>query len=206
MREQYQYWALGHIHKRETLCPDPLIVFPGNLQGRHIRETGPKGCVVVTVDQRENASVVFHPLDVFRWERCIVDAGGAAAPRMSWAGPACNLRCSKLTAIFRWRCGSSCAAPRRPSAACRRAAPLAERDSIAALQIGDGRIWIERVERRTLPPVDLDELLGDEGPLAELSTYLAELKADDAGVDALAAELSRSRKSCRSNWPDRRGR
>ena len=41
--KEYQYWAIGHIHKREILHRDPLIVFPGNLQGRHIRETGPQG-------------------------------------------------------------------------------------------------------------------------------------------------------------------
>src|SRR4051812_42467788 len=45
----YHYWALGHIHKREVLHEDPWIVFPGNLQGRKITETGPKGATVVTV-------------------------------------------------------------------------------------------------------------------------------------------------------------
>lgn len=44
----YQYWALGHVHQREVLHQDPWVVFPGNLQGRHIRETGPKGCALVT--------------------------------------------------------------------------------------------------------------------------------------------------------------
>ena len=46
----YQYWALGHVHKREEVSQDPWIVFPGNIQGRHIRESGPKGCTLVTVD------------------------------------------------------------------------------------------------------------------------------------------------------------
>jgi DNA repair exonuclease SbcCD nuclease subunit len=45
----YDYWALGHIHKREILHGDPWVVFCGNLQGRHIRETGAKGCSLVTV-------------------------------------------------------------------------------------------------------------------------------------------------------------
>ncbi len=39
----YDYWALGHVHAREVLSEDPWIVFPGNMQGRHVRETGPKG-------------------------------------------------------------------------------------------------------------------------------------------------------------------
>ena len=39
----YDYWALGHVHTRECLSEDPPIHFPGNVQGRHIREAGPKG-------------------------------------------------------------------------------------------------------------------------------------------------------------------
>ena len=46
----YQYWALGHIHKQEFVSEDPLVVFPGCIQGRHIRETGSKGCVLVSVE------------------------------------------------------------------------------------------------------------------------------------------------------------
>ena len=46
----YDYWALGHVHKYEILNEDPPVVFAGNLQGRHVRESGPKGAVLVTVD------------------------------------------------------------------------------------------------------------------------------------------------------------
>jgi len=45
----YQYWALGHVHDFEVVSKSPYIVFPGNLQGRSIRECGPKGAVIVTV-------------------------------------------------------------------------------------------------------------------------------------------------------------
>ena len=47
----YQYWALGHVHAREEVSREPWIIFPEHMQGRHIRETGPKGCTVVTVDE-----------------------------------------------------------------------------------------------------------------------------------------------------------
>ncbi|RWX75769.1 DNA repair exonuclease [Neorhizobium lilium] len=46
----YDYWALGHVHDFEIVAEDPLIVFPGNLQGRSIREQGAKGAVLVTVE------------------------------------------------------------------------------------------------------------------------------------------------------------
>jgi len=71
----YDYWALGHIHKREVLCERPWIVFPGNLQGRHIRETGEKGCTLVTVDGT-SVQVEHRSVDVLRWLNCEVDLSG----------------------------------------------------------------------------------------------------------------------------------
>lgn len=55
--KRYDYWALGHIHARRVLAERPWIVFPGNLQGRHSRETGPKGCTLVTIEDREVVAV-----------------------------------------------------------------------------------------------------------------------------------------------------
>lgn len=70
----YQYWALGHVHRYEIVSEDPWIVFPGNVQGRHIRETGEKGCVIVTVDDDLHiSSVDFRPCDVLRWQVCRID-------------------------------------------------------------------------------------------------------------------------------------
>jgi DNA repair exonuclease SbcCD nuclease subunit len=63
----YQYWALGHVHQREEVSQDPWIVFPGNIQGRHIRETGSKGCTLVTADEGSVIETEAHHLDVFRW-------------------------------------------------------------------------------------------------------------------------------------------
>ncbi len=74
LTKRYDYWALGHIHKREVLHTDPCIVFPGNIQGRHIGETGAKGCMLVTVHDNHRVEVEFRCLDVLRWERCSVDA------------------------------------------------------------------------------------------------------------------------------------
>jgi DNA repair protein SbcD/Mre11 len=62
----YDYWALGHAHAREVLSRDPWIVFPGNLQGRHAREIGPKGATVVTVRDGRMADVEARALDVVR--------------------------------------------------------------------------------------------------------------------------------------------
>lgn len=85
----YDYWALGHVHRAqaldrnrrwvalrpdvtrtqpvETLHEQPLIVFPGNLQGRHVRETGPKGACLVTVEDGEVADLTHISCEVARW-------------------------------------------------------------------------------------------------------------------------------------------
>ncbi|MDG2014920.1 MAG: DNA repair exonuclease, partial [Pirellulaceae bacterium] len=69
----YDYWALGHIHLREVLSEKPFIAFSGNIQGRHVRETGAKGCLLVTVNNDRSLKPEFRALDVMRWERPNVD-------------------------------------------------------------------------------------------------------------------------------------
>ncbi|MCY1011257.1 DNA repair exonuclease [Nannocystis pusilla] len=50
VRRGYDYWALGHVHKRSILHADPWVVYPGNLQGRHAHESGARGCTVLDID------------------------------------------------------------------------------------------------------------------------------------------------------------
>jgi DNA repair exonuclease SbcCD nuclease subunit len=69
----YDYWALGHIHAAEFVHRDPWIVYPGNLQGRHTRETGPKGAMRVTVDDGRIVNVEPVPLDGARWAHETLD-------------------------------------------------------------------------------------------------------------------------------------
>ena len=75
--KSYAYWALGHIHQPAVISQEPWIVFAGNCQGRHARETGPRGCRLVTVnDTLEVADVEWRTLDVVRWQEVQVDVGG----------------------------------------------------------------------------------------------------------------------------------
>ena len=74
----YDYWALGHVHAREIVHEEPWIVFPGNLQGRHARETGAKGATVVRVDDGVASTPEHHVLDVVRWCDRAVDVSDAA--------------------------------------------------------------------------------------------------------------------------------
>lgn len=69
----YDYWALGHIHAHEIVHDDPWIVFPGNLQGRSVRETGAKGAVRVTVEDGKIVEVAPLVLDGARWAHLVID-------------------------------------------------------------------------------------------------------------------------------------
>lgn len=72
----YDYWALGHIHKREVISEAPWIVFPGNLQGRHARETGPKGATLVRVENGGIVGLEELHCDVARWAHLKIDLTG----------------------------------------------------------------------------------------------------------------------------------
>jgi exonuclease SbcD len=70
----YDYWALGHVHSRAELREqNPVVVYPGNPQGRHINESGPRGVYVVEVNEQARTAIEFRALDTIRWERIDVD-------------------------------------------------------------------------------------------------------------------------------------
>lgn len=82
-RRHYHFWGLGHIHKHswEEGPGDPPILFPGNLQGRHIKETGPKGAWLVELnDDGDFVGKKFLELDVTRWENVEVGISGMEHP------------------------------------------------------------------------------------------------------------------------------
>ena len=70
----YHYWALGHIHLRQIHHENPHVVYSGNSQGRHINESGAKGCFLVSVgDDLEVTDLEFCALDSVRWSSIEID-------------------------------------------------------------------------------------------------------------------------------------
>ena len=70
------YWALGHIHKRNIVSTNPYIVYPGNIQARSYKETGQKGAYLVTVSSRRVSSMEFIPTQTYVWDDITVDITG----------------------------------------------------------------------------------------------------------------------------------
>lgn len=69
----YQYWALGHVHEHWMLRGDVTIAYPGNLQGRHIRELGVRGALLVSAEDGEITEVDRVEVDVLRWHVLEID-------------------------------------------------------------------------------------------------------------------------------------
>lgn len=75
LEKRFDYWALGHIHKRAVLAEDPPAIYPGNIQGRNRKETGEKGCYLVTLTESEATYEFIKTSDVI-WENIEIDASG----------------------------------------------------------------------------------------------------------------------------------
>jgi exonuclease SbcD len=63
----YDYWALAHVHQAAVLHERPHVVFCGNLQGRHIRESGPKGASLIVVEDGQVEAISPLHVDCVRW-------------------------------------------------------------------------------------------------------------------------------------------
>lgn len=70
--KQYDYWALGHIHKRQVLSQQPPIIYPGNIQGRHRKESGEKGYYDVELSS-EDCQFTFQETTVIRYMEQVID-------------------------------------------------------------------------------------------------------------------------------------
>jgi DNA repair protein SbcD/Mre11 len=74
----YDYWALGHIHKRILLSQQPHVVYPGNPQGRNRKEQGDKGAYIVNLTEAGSEIMFFETADVI-WEDIIIDGKNASS-------------------------------------------------------------------------------------------------------------------------------
>lgn len=195
----YQYWALGHVHAREVVSRDPWIVFPGNLQGRHARETGAKGATLVTFDGREVIRAEHRDLDVFRWATCVADLAGTATESDALERIERSLEAAVDAAggrplAARVRLEGSC--PLHDDLAADPERWIAEIRALAP-GFGEGALWIEKVQVRTRRAGDLagdPGSLGGDNALSGLLRTIRTLEADESELARLAegfADLER---------------
>lgn len=170
----YDVWALGHVHARRVFSEDPLILYPGNTQGRHARETGPKGCTIITVEDGVVTSHEPQDLHVVRWEIIPVNSFGLAS-----AADVVDTAVAALEAATGQGGGEVLAARIMVEGSCRAHQELsadpekwtAEIRSTAAAATGEG-VWVEKVRFLTAPELDWDKGRSGSDPLSDLIRYI----------------------------------
>lgn len=179
----YDYWALGHVHERKVISHSPHIVYPGNLQGRHARETGAKGCQLVSVEAG-NVTLSFVPLDVVRWHQLSIDLSvlhrldqlpSLVTEHMQTAvGQAIDaLHAMRVTLTGETVLTQDEA--QQPGT-------LAAAVQAAAQDVTDVEIWIEKVIVNLRSPVDRGRLAEGADAMGELVRWVNVLRDDDAAL------------------------
>ncbi|EQC2226973.1 TPA: exonuclease SbcCD subunit D [Listeria monocytogenes] len=70
-KKGFDYWALGHIHKRQLLAETPSIYYPGNIQGRNRKESGEKGASIITLSEA-STTIDFIGTSPIIWEEAVI--------------------------------------------------------------------------------------------------------------------------------------
>jgi DNA repair protein SbcD/Mre11 len=189
----YDYWALGHVHQAAVLHAHPHVVFSGNLQGRHIRETGPKGAYLVSVQDHQIQKLTLLHTDVVRWahlnvsvERCEHKADALERMRRAIEQAiddgadgrllACRIELTGCTEIHDHLLIST--------------DHLLAEARAAALGFGDDAAWIDRVVVATKPVLDPAVAAAREDAMGELHRMLGDAAADAELLDQLQADIS----------------
>lgn len=189
----YSYWALGHVHDYQMWQGASTVVFPGNLQGRHIRETGPRGAVIVTVDDESGIQKVDRLfVDVLRWHGLEVNVAQ------------CNVLSEVVATIGK---ALETIVENSPSTI-----PVAVRVSITgktmahgdlfglesqlraevlalAAAIGSERLWIEKVKINTSAIDDDETVRVRANALSDLQYFLEAAEMDTDFLKTLQEEL-----------------
>ena len=188
----YDYWALGHVHQHEVVQQNPWVVFPGNLQGRHIRETGPRGAVLVTADDSGILAVDRLIIDVLRWERFEVDVSAAVdlPAVLRVVGTELEVLLGRQPdnkpMALRVLLGGRSAAHGELFG---RHAVLREEVLALAAALGGDRLWIEQVKLRTTPAIDAGQIQQRADAIADLQALLQQVPQDDDFMRSLADGL-----------------
>ncbi len=191
----YDYWALGHVHRREVVCRDPFVVFPGNLQGRSAREAGPKGATLVTVEAGKVTGLEHRALDSVRWVDAVVEVGEGdtradALDRVrEEVGRVVEEAGSRIVGARVTVRGAVRSADLGPDVAEAIAADV----RAAAVDAGGDQVWIGQVRVLTHPAFDLQALLGEADaahPVAHLVRSLRALSDSGEALQELAAGFS----------------
>lgn len=188
----YQYWALGHVHKREVVSDDPWIVYPGNVQGRHAQEAGAKGGTLVSVENDQVRGVQHRAVDVVRWSVCDIDLTDVdefddVYERVrNMLGAAIGAADGRLAAM-RLRFSGIC--PLHPRLVVQREQLVNECRSLGS-EYGSERVWIEKIIIDTRLSAAIVETGLREDALSELLHAIHTWEVDEQRLSELGMQVS----------------
>ncbi|MGD2125677.1 MAG: DNA repair exonuclease [Desulfobacteraceae bacterium] len=194
LKPEMDYWALGHVHQRRVLSQDlPWVVYPGNTQGRNIREGGEKGCYFVRVGEDREVEIEFHATDVLRWVKrdlSIQDLQTEQDLLVALDRLCQNISESEsgrptIARIFLTGRGPLYTFLRKPATA----PELLEIVQEMGMSYNP-YLWVEQVRLGIKPELDMAALIEGKDFVGELLRYARELSEGDSFEEQMIAELS----------------
>lgn len=182
------YWALGHVHEMNILRDSsPMVVYPGNIQGRHMKEQGEKGCFMVSVDSGKVEGMDFLPTSEVLWMEENIPLSGTEeiADIHDLIGSACE----RIRSLSRGRlviarfslAGTS-------SLQTFLSNPLAMDQLVQIFRERErnrlDQVWIESIRNRTRETSDLGELKDSDNFLSDFLQVAQEARQDPHIVEA----------------------
>ncbi|MEY4577554.1 MAG: hypothetical protein RL701_2257, partial [Pseudomonadota bacterium] len=191
----YDYWALGHVHTTEIVNRDePWVVFPGNLQGRHARETGVKGAMLIEYTADGITSVEQRALDVVRYAQCALDVRGDQSfdPGLDRLRPLLE---REFAAADGRVLGMRVHVTGQTALHARLLADdkFLQEVRVLAQDIAGDELWVDKVVVQTTPEQRSGAENADAGAISELLSALLAERADESVLFELAAGMSELR-------------
>ena len=172
---------MGHIHKKEIVRNQlPYIVFPGNIQGLHAKETGEKGFMLVQCVNGQLKPPEFIVSDALRWHQVPLDITGIDSldalydqfnQQMKQAVGSVQNRLSVIRVVLTGQ------------GIIHNAIISAKEEVLTALRDqlnwNHPNTWLEKVVIDTLSQQTMEDLRKSAGPIASFVDYLENCSADN---------------------------